>query len=286
MNFPNRLTIRNLAEQVRRGLHLITEAPQAATPSVVRLPPDLVRPGNEKRSPGIRDVSKLDTIVGHVTDVRGGFGVQKWGPDGWRTWEKRLHSGGTPGMPGERLSLLEDLKVALGDISDHEMAKALALCSRYAQTPYHYIASRKLGVVQNRPLEHRTWAANAGNVGVSIAVDCHHREVISEDLAAIGMSALYCLIDDLDIEGARALRYTVHGQWKRSRWNDTHEEAHLKVFKPEIERLDSLNGLGYDIRIDYEHAVDGGRPLTTRDDPDAHFDERGRRVRSERGELL
>lgn len=282
---PNFLTLRNASEQIKRLLRVIDEAPAAERPSIIRLPPGLVRKGNEKRSVGTRDVGCIHTIVGHVTDVRGGFGVQKWGPDGWHTWLKRLHAGDIPSVSGEAFSLLNDIKDSFGWQPDEQLARTLALCSRYAQTPYHYIASRKLGVLENRPLSHRTWAAGAGNVGVSIAIDCHHREEVPAELAHYGRAALNLLHEDLvagDPSG-RPIRYTVHGQWSRQRWNDTHRETHMAVFKPGVE---DIRDLGYDIRIDYEAAVGGGRALTTRDDPDAHFDPRGRRVRRPTGELL
>jgi hypothetical protein len=281
MMWPNFLTLRNAAEQLRRLTRLVDEAPQAERHPFIRLPPGLVRPGNEKRSKVERDPEALDVIVGHVTDVRGGFGVQKWGPDGWKTWRDRLHSGDIPSMPGEAQSLLTDIRHAFGKQSDDDLARTLALCSRYAQTPYHYIASRKLGPVQNRPLKHRTYAANGGNVGASVAIDCHHREAISRELARIGQDTFSALHEDMSAE---RIRYTVHGQWSRQRWNDTHREVHLAVFKPVIERI--ADELGFDLCIDYEHSADGGRPLTTRDDPDAHFDTKGRRVRTPEGEPL
>lgn len=289
--WPNFLTLRNAAEQLQRLARIVGEAPQApddslTTATLVELPAALIRPENRKRLAGERDVSQIDTIVGHVTDVRGGFGVQKWGPDGWHTWAKRLRSGDVPGLEGEPLSLVEDLQDELGPVSDDELARALALCSRYAQTPYHYITSQRLGGIRNRPLSHRTYAAGAGNGGVSMALDCHHREAVSKAFAAAGRKAFRALFYDMlgHLRPAdEAIRYTVHGQWSRQRWNDTHREAHLAVYKPAVLELQAE---GEAIYIDYEHSADGGRPLTTRDDPDAHFDERGRRVRTPEGEPL
>lgn len=289
MNPLNFLTLRNFREQVLRAAKVVTDAPRAADEQLqdltsVRLPPGLVRKENVKRYPGVRDVGKIDTIVGHVTDVRGGFGVQRWGPDGWQTWAKRLQGGDIPELDGEPLSLLEDIKTEFGTLSDDDLARTLALCSRYAQTPYHRITSRNLGEVENRPLEHKTWASNGGNIGVSCAVDCHHGEEVSAAVAEAGRNMLFMLHNDLlEQGGERPIRYTVHGQWRRSRWNDTHRRTHLAIFKPVILEM---RRYGHDIYIDYEHHADGGRPLTTRDDPDAHFDETGRRVRTRNGDLL
>ena len=282
MMWPNFLTLRNTAEQLRRLTRLVGEAPQASEEQLrhtrfIRLPASLVRPENRKRSKAERDPRAIDTLVGHVTDVRGGFGVQKWGPDGWKTWAKRLESDAPT-------RLVEGLEDALAPTHDEEVARALALCSRYAQTPYHALTSQKLGQMWNRPLHHRTYAAGAGNGGVSMALDCHHREPISEAFARAGRSMVRTTLDRLRIAGnTKRLRYTVHGQWSRQRWNDTHREVHLAVYKPAILELQAE---GEAIYIDYEHSADGGRPLTTRDDPDAHFDTKGRRVRTPEGEPL
>lgn len=282
MMWPNFLTLRNTAEQLRRLTRLVDEAPQASddrlrSADFIHLPASLVRPENRKRSKVERDPRAIDTLVGHVTDVRGGFGVQKWGPDGWKTWAKRLESDAPT-------RLVEGLEDALAPTHDEEVARALALCSRYAQTPYHALASQKLGEMLNRPLRHRTYAAGAGNGGVSMAMDCHHREPISEAFAQAGRNMVRGVVRELRATGnSKRLRYTVHGQWSRQRWNDTHREAHLAVYKPAILELQAE---GEAVYIDYEHSADGGRPLTTRDDPDAHFNEKGRRVRTPEGEPL
>lgn len=287
MMWPNFLTLRNTAEQLRRLTRLVDEAPQASddrlrSADFIHLPASLVRPENRKRSKVERDPRAIDTLVGHVTDVRGGFGVQKWGPDGWKTWAKALMNGDVSN------TLRGDLHIEIGGegggVPDDEMARALALCSRYAQTPYHALASPKLGEIANRPFEHRTYAAGAGNGGVSMAMDCRHRESISEAFAQAGRNMVRGVVRELRATGnTKRLRYTVHGQWSRQRWNDTHREAHLAVYKPAILELQAE---GEAIYIDYEHSADGGRPLTTRDDPDAHFDTKGRRVRTPEGEPL
>ena len=280
---PNFLTIRNASEQIKRLLRVIDEAPasereQLTAPSVVRLYEMPLRPENRKRAAGIRNVADIDLIVGHVTDVTGGFGVQRWGPDGWHTWERRLYGGDVP------LGILADLRREFGALSDRDLAKLLALCSRLAQLVYHRLCSRKLGSCINRPFEHRTWASTHGNGGIALAMDCGHREVIDDDFAKAGREMVRRAYFDLREAGAPYLiRYATHGSFSKHRGNDTHREAHLKVFKPAVLELQAE---GEDIRIDYEAAVGGGRALTTRDDPDAHFDPRGRRVRRPTGELL
>jgi hypothetical protein len=284
---PNFLTIRNLLEQARRLSGVVVEAPQAKPErlrkfTAIRLPAGLVRDENRKRAPGTRDVSQVRLMVGHVTDVRHGFGVQRWGPDGLQVWADRLRKGDVPSVsPGDPLSLLEDIRREFGALPDKDMVAVLALCSRYAQTPYHRIASQKLGEIENRPLQHRTYAAGAGNGGVSMAVDVHHTEGIRPELAAAGRNMVVSLYDDLRAAGVEGpIVYAPHGAFSPSRWNDTHREAHLSVFKPAVMRLREE---GEDVSIGYEIAGAGGRAITTRDDPEAHFDTKGRRIRTPEG---
>lgn len=280
---PNFLTMRNATEQLGRLLHLVQEAPaaqleQLSTGTVVDISVMPLRAANRKRAPGRRDVSKIDLIVGHVTDVEGGFGVQRWGPDGWQHWSQRLAQGDVPD------GILDDIRCELGQLSDDELARALALCSRMRQLAYHRLASPRLGEIKNRELAHRTWVSTLGNGGVGVGIDCHHREELTPGLIEAGKLTVQGLYFDLRAEGAEAtIRYAPHGCFSRQRWNDTHREAHLAVFKPAVLEL---RALGEDVRIDYEVALGGGRPITTRDDPDAHFDSRGRRVKRPNGESL
>lgn len=279
--FPNFLTVRNWLEQAKRVARLTVEASKAdddrlRDPSCIVIPPGFVR--HPKRYPGERDVSQIFYMVGHVMDVRGGFSVQKWGEDGWRKWAKRLQAGSVPAL------VLEDLEREFGKLADDEVAKLLAYLSRYAQTPYHRFTSPKVGECVNRPLEHRTKASGAGNSGVAMAMDMHHTEVITDAFAEGGQNMVRRLYFDLRKAGREGpIAYRNHGMFSRDRWNDTHSEAHLRVFKPAIVQLQQE---GEDVFVDYEFATAGGRQLTTRDDPDAHFDTRGRRVRNRQGVLL
>ena len=284
---PNMLTARNILEQAKRLARVVTDPPGAPPSRLreftsIRLPPGLVRPENVKRYAQERDPAAIDLIVGHVTDVTGGFGIQKWGKDGWQTWLKRLRGGDVPSIKGEAFSLLEDIKAEFGRLSDRELAEVLALCSRYAQVPYHRLASRKLGELENRPFGHRTKASGAGNGGIALAVDCGHREEIDNAFVKAGQNMVAAAVVELVAHGdpRRPIAYAPHGCFSRSRWNDTHRIVHLRVYKPIILQLRRES---YNVYIDYERAVSGGRAITTRDDPEAHFDARGRRVRTPEG---
>lgn len=281
---PNFLTLRNFAEQVKRLARMASDPPaaidaQLETDTAIRLSFMPIRPENAKRYRTPRAVSQIPYIVGHVTDVSGGFGVQKWGPDGWQTWMNKLNRGEVP------REILDDIHRELGDLTPGELARTVALCSRYAQLPYHYITSRKLGVCENRPLEHRTKASSRLNDGIAVALDCGHKEDILESFAKAGQLMIFRAYYALRQGGKTGtIQYVVHGQGDRNRWNDTHRRMHLAVAKPAVMRM--RNVWKEDIEIGYEVAVGGGRPITTRDDPDAHFDERGRRVRTPEGKPL
>jgi len=290
MMLPNYLTARNILEQAKRLARVVTDPPTAAPERLrdftsIRLPPGLVRPENAKRYAQERDPAGIDLLVGHVTDVTWGFGVQKWGKDGWSTWARRLRDGDIPSVDGEAFSLLEDIKAEFGPLSDAGLAEVLAHLSRLAQLPYHRLASRKLGEVENRPFHHRTKASGAGNGGIALAMDCGHREEIDDAFVQAGQNMVLGAYFELTEHGdpERPITYDPHGVFARSRWNDTHRIVHLRVYKPAI---DELRRGGHNVCIDYERAEAGGRQITTRDDPEAHFDTKGRRVRTPEGKPL
>ena len=112
------LTLRNLWEQTQRLAQLaearIHEAHYAAEAFDIDALP-ILKP---KAYPGERDVTDIDLIVGHVTDVRNGFGVQKWGPTGWRHWLRELEAGRVP------TELLDQLTEPM---APEQLARRLAL---------------------------------------------------------------------------------------------------------------------------------------------------------------
>jgi len=138
-----------------------------------------------KAYPGVRDVAAIDLVVGHVTDVRNGFGVQKWGPCGWKHWLAEIEGGRVPP------ELVEQLRQPMDPL---EMAKRVALWSRYRNTPYHEIAAGNGDVLDNRPLNSRTKASSLGNGGVAFAVDCAHDQPLSADMAETGIYSFQRLV--------------------------------------------------------------------------------------------
>lgn len=265
----NALLLRGLWEQFQKAARLAEERTREAHYAEDSFDISSLPILETKAYPGVRDVAAIDLVVGHVTDVRNGFGVQKWGPCGWKHWLTELKGGRVPPQ------LLEQLRKPMDPL---DLAKRVALWARYRNTPYHQVAAGNGDVLDNRPLHSRTKASSAGNGGVAFAVDCAHDQQLSLDDIKTGQAAIRRLVRRLRSAGnTRPLRYAPHRCFDRSRRRDTDREVHLAIVKPTIASLNRVDRYG--IRIDYEVAMGGGLPISTRDDPEAHFDERGRRVR-------
>ena len=264
----NALFARNLWEQVQRAARLAEERTREDHYAIDAFDISPLPILKTKAYPGIRDVTKIDLVVGHVTDVRNGFGVQKWGPTGWRHWLTELEGGRVA------VSLLDQLRQPMEPL---ELAKRVALWSRYRNTPYHQLGAGNGDVVDNRSLHSKTWASSAGNDGVAFALDCSHRQDLSVDMVKTGQLALRRLVRRLREAGnKRRLRYAPHRCFDADRRRDTDRIVHLQVVKPAIVEINREDPYG--IEVDYEVALGGGRPISTRDDPEALFDDKGRWV--------
>jgi hypothetical protein len=264
----NALFARNLWEQIQQAARLAEKRTREDHYAIDAFDIGSLPILKTKAYPGIRDVTEIDLVVGHVTDVRDGFGVQKWGPTGWHHWRSELEAG--------RVSseLLGQLRRPMEPL---ELAKRVALWSRYRNTPYHEVGAGNGDVLDNRPLHSRTKASSAGNDGVAFAIDCSHKQDISVDMVKTGQLAFRRLVRRLREAGnKRKLRYASHRCFDADRLRDTDRIVHLQVVKPAI--VDINREDPYGIEIDYEVALGGGRPISTRDDPEALFDDKGRRV--------
>ncbi len=264
----NALFARNLWEQVQRLVRLAEARTAEDHYAIESFDIDALPILMSKAYPGERDVTEIDLIVGHVTDVTGGFGVQKWGPTGWRHWLTEIEAGRVPPR------LLEQLRVPM---EPEQLARRVALWSRYRNTPYHQVSAGNGDVVDNRRLASRTKASSAGNDGVAWAIDCHHRQDLTVDMVQTGQLGLRRLVRRLREQGnTKPLRYGIHRCFDADRRVDTDRIVHLQVAKPAIVDIDREDPFG--VFIDYEAALGGGRPISTREDPEALYDEKGRRV--------
>jgi len=203
----------------------------------------------EKAYPGGRDVRHINLIVVHVTDVRGGFGVQKWGPTGWQHWEREIMAGNIPSHIRELLPA--DPRAA---------ARIVGQWSRLRNTPYHSICSNGW-LLQNRPLRSETWHGNSGNRGFGWAMDCHHRERLTGEEAETGILSLCSLLQRARFAGNKEnIRIAPHGCFSGKRLVDTHREVYLRIVYPVVKRVAEGYGLGK-VSLYEGPGVDGGRSL-------------------------
>lgn len=267
MIFFSNLSARNAWEQLQR----IAKLAEAQQPQSIFAPTawdiDGLPIRHRKASLQERDPADIEHIVGHVVAVRGGFGVQRWGPEGWQHWAKIIRDHDIPRaielqLPAE---LLRDTEA---------LARRLALWSRFRNTPYHQLAAANGDVLDNRRLRQRSYHAGAGNDGVGFAMDCAHDEPLSTWMVATGRVGFARLVQRLrDAGNTRELRYLPHRAFTPQRRKDTHVEVHRRVIIPAVEACDG-------VRIDYEHCEAGGLPISTMMDPNALYDSRGRWLRS------
>lgn len=228
--------------------------------------------GKLKAAPGERPVP--NTIVVHITAVRGGFGVSRRAVKRWRdALETR-----SLGLP---TGLLCQLQVA-GLVSSTQprafdpdaLAHRLALWERYRSTPYHMIAAPNGDAVANRDLCQRTYHGNAGNYGVGFAVDCGPGEALSEMFVSTAQHALRKLVLRMSIRAGNMpeVRIVSHRQYSASRRQDPGAEVWRQVVLPvasEDRRIVLVHG---------EH-TGGGLPIPNTWDPGSPYDERGKWVK-------
>lgn len=196
-------------------------------------PVDLALPSRARS-----DMSPLVTV--HVTDVAGGFGVSK-----------------------------QQLKAAQAHPATAELvggAYALALLRRYHGCAYHRLVSRRVGLVTNHPLTLRTSHGNGGNRGAGWAIDCGHREALSDAFVAAAIDSLEDLI--LDVHEATQAHRTSdpgpvvvvpHCVFSKKRKADTSGTVWRLIVVPAVERVlrdwgPSVVRIGYDL-------VEGGYPI-------------------------
>lgn len=145
---------------------------------------------------GARD--PVDRMMIHVTGVTDGFGVQKWGPTGWRTWQRNVEGmmrqkdraapwpedwRAAKVLPLEFVEQLDHHGMLLRPIP--EIARFVALCSRYRNTPYHDIGSMGGYVFANRRHEQRSYHGNGeawsgGNAGIGCSFDCSPSSTLTD----------------------------------------------------------------------------------------------------------
>lgn len=209
------------------------------------------------------DLEKLDTIVVHITAVRGGYGVSRRRV---AFWEQVLM--GTKKPPSRfPVELLEVLP--LGTLKDQ--ASRLALWERYRNAPYHQIGAGNGDSIANHSLRRYSWHAGKGNFGVGWALDAGPNQALDSWMVDTGQASLATLAHRIDPTYQRPIRVVPHRCFTSGRVRDTNPTVWREVVKPVVEQTPNL-------WIDYEMRRGTGRPVPRSWDPDAVFDDRGRKI--------
>lgn len=189
-------------------------------------------PGQRKHSPG-----ETDTMVVHVTGVRGGFGVAKY-------QERAFISDPDPVLD------------SMGYDAYHQ-----ALFQRYRDTPYHYIVTQCGTLVKNRPLSQWSWHANGGNYGVGIAFDCDWNEQLSSGEVDAFRNAFAIALDIFSSWTGPGVKIKVasHRQFSKNRAMDPGPQIWQNVVLPEV-----LGGRFSKIKLDWETTKGTGLPIPNR----------------------
>jgi hypothetical protein len=225
-----------------------------------------------KAYPKPRNVGIVDLMVGHISAVKGGFGVSAARK---RYWLRELGDTRRAWHP----SLTKQL-VALPPMAAAAIAERLALWERFANVPYHEIALQNGDAIANHPLSRHTWHANGGNTGVGLAIDCGPSEKLSSWLVETGRFAFKVLHARLSKEtnGRNHLRYAPHRAFSAARRRDTNPFVHSEIMKPAISEINRTPGL-LAVEIDYSLHTGGGLPIPNSWDSDSPFDDKGRNLR-------
>lgn len=183
---------------------------------------DVMGPSTAKAADSLRDPADINTIVVHVTGVRGGFGVSKSRVKHWQS--------------ADPPSGLEGLS-----------AKSLALAERFHfNVPYHTVGTRRGFVLQSRDMHQRTWHAGPhGNDYVGCCLmDCHPAEKLSATDILTARAALYdCWLQLTDYgDPKREVRVIAHAQVSdpRRRGNDPGATMWQQVVRPVCNEVPTL----------------------------------------------
>lgn len=226
-----RQIVNHLALLVRTHEAQREPAPGDATPAytdITHVPVKLALPSRTGWTPE-------PWLTVHVTAVTGGFGVARKSVERWQ----RVHDahGATLGAD----------------------ARGSALLERYAGCAYHWIASRAVGAVRNHPPTLRTSHGNAGNKGLGWAIDCGHREVLTDAFVRLAIASLTLAILECRAAcGGQVVHVVPHAVWSKKRPVDTDHEVWSRVVEA------AVAALGPSVCVIDRDACDrskGGRPL-------------------------
>lgn len=204
----------------------------------------------DKSHPRKRHVppEELTLIVGHVSAVKGGFGVSKRRVDHW-TAKVGAHRSIT--LADGMAKQLVDAKALARDADGvflpfatpaREVGQRIALWERFHGTvPYHQIGAQNGDNLANRPLADWTYHAGKGNYGVGWALDCHPaREPLTPFLIETGRASLTTLFHRVhEYNGGLEVGMAGHVAFSwPGRSQDPSEVVTREVIIPVVESLD------------------------------------------------
>lgn len=259
------LFLRNAIEQAKRAVGLLRHhrRPSDAFTVDADISSIPIPRGKEKAYPGERNVDELDMIVVHITAVSGGFGVS---PKRVRFWKGALYDGDVP----------DAIASHLPDAHPDENARRLALWERYRACPYHQISAANGDDLINHPLSRRSWHANGANTGVGWALDCGPKDNLSPNRIAQGRHSLGTLISRVLFDSAKAIQHGVRIVPHRCSSKDRRGDTGAQVWREVV--LPTVRAWGDTVRVDYEFRCGTGLPVPLSWDPNALFDDKGRRL--------
>ena len=180
---------------------------------------------------------------------------------------------------------IEDGELAEVDLTDHGIddlagcAERLALHERFWRAAYHWVGLANGDILHNNPATRYTYHGNGSNrqyLGVAAEGVLPGREsdrrsgddLGTELFVETNRAVLRAAVDDARSLGAPIEFVTAHRCWSASRRGDPGELYWCEVVLPVAAEID--------LRVDYDLAVKGGRPIPSDWDPDATHDWNGR----------
>ena len=201
-------------------------------------------PPNTDKIRGFRDESRVNTVVTHVTAVRGGFGP---GSSRMQKWQEELDQDTVDP------SLLRQLK----DFPPEDKAHLLALWERYSGLPYHWMAvpGIKSHVIHNLFPSVYSYHAGIGNkYSVGWALDCQYDEVLPDHLVEAAKVSLKRCIQEVRSACQGTVFVQAHRQHSSMRGNDPGPIVWSRVVVPVVEEIPYA-------QIRYDLSEGAGKPI-------------------------
>ncbi len=218
--------------------------------------------GTKQNNRKSHDLEELALVVGHVTDVTGGYGVSKRRV---KFWLRALRNGTAMEMVPSQVFF----SLPYGE--DIGRARRLALWERYRNAAYHQIGASNGDNIANHALELWKHHGNLGNYGAGWALDVGAKEELDEWKILTGRASLRSLLHRIDPTGQREILMAHHRAFSPDRRGDTGRQVHQEVILPVVRELDN-------VFMAYELWRGKGRPIPRDWDDDAHFNWKGKRL--------